>query len=325
MKVSAPLRWALAVAACLWLAPSPAGAQSYPSRTVVLSVPTPPGGQPDILARLAADRLSKALGQRFVVENKPGANSNISPREVARAAPDGYTLLVASAPFLINPSLYNDLPFDPIRDFVPVAVLGEAPSLLIVHPSVPAKNLKELVEYLRQNSGKPVYASPGAGTSSRLLFERFKRLANVDPGIVPYRGAGPVFNDILAGHVPMTIAQVEVAAAMVKEGRLRALAVSSRERSSLLPDVPTFRELGFPIDVTVWSGLYAPAGTPKEVVELLNGEIGKAFSDPQVREITGKLGITFEPVTSAELGERIKTEIERYREIVKAAGITVEQ
>ncbi|WP_375459684.1 Bug family tripartite tricarboxylate transporter substrate binding protein [uncultured Enterovirga sp.] len=300
-------------------------AQTYPGRTVVLSVPTPPGGQPDILARLVADRLSKALPQRLVVENRAGANSNISPREVARAAPDGHTLLVASAPFLINTSLYTDLAFDPIRDFVPVAMLGAAPSILIVHPSVPAKTLAEFVDYLRQSAGKPIYASPGAGTASRLLFEQFKRLAGVEPGIVPYRGAGPVFNDVLAGHVPMTIAQVEVAAAMVREGRLRALAVSSRERSALLPDVPTFRELGFPIEVTVWSGLYAPAGTPPAIVELLNAETRKALAEPAARDVMGKLGIVSEPLTPAQLGDLVRAEIARYAGIVKAAGITVDQ
>jgi tripartite-type tricarboxylate transporter receptor subunit TctC len=313
------------VFAAIWSAQDASFAQTYPSRPVVMSVPTPPGGQPDILARIVADRLSKAFNQRFLVENKPGANSNISPALVARAAPDGHTLLVASAPFMINPSLYSDLTFDPVKDFVPIAMLGAAPSMLIVHPSVPATTLAEFIDYARKNAGRPIYASPGAGTASRLLFEQFKRLVGIDVGIVPYRGAGPVFNDVLAGHVPMTVAQVEVAAPMVREGRLRALAVTSRERTALLPEVPTFTELGYPLAVTVWSGLFAPAGTPSEIVEKLHAETRKALSDAEVTELLSKLGIVAEPLSSAEVGQLVSSEIARYREIVKAAGVTVEQ
>lgn len=302
-----------------------AAAQTYPSRTVTIVVPTPPGGQPDILARLAADRLSRTLPQRFVVENKPGNNSNIAPTQVARAEPDGHTLLVGSAPFTINPSLYTDLAFDAQRDFVPVAMLGAGPAVLVVNPSVPATTLAEFVAYLRRNPGKPLYGSPGAGTASRLLFERFKRLADFDVGIVPYRGAGPVFNDVLAGHVPFTIAQLEVAAAMAKEGRLRALAVSSRQRTALLPDVPTFAELGYPIDVTVWTALFAPKGTPDAVVQLLNAEIRKAMADPEVTAVLAKLGNVAEPLSGAEVGGLLARDIAHYREIVKTAGVTVDQ
>jgi tripartite-type tricarboxylate transporter receptor subunit TctC len=288
-------------------------------------VATPPGGQPDILARLIADRLSRAFPYRFIVENRVGANGNLAPAHVARQAPDGHTLFVGSAPFLINPSLYADLSFDVFRDFKPIAYLGAAPTALIVHPSFPASTLAEFIDHVRKNPGRPWYASPGAATASRITFELFKRQANVDIGIVPYRGAGPVFNDVLAGHVPITLAQPEVAAAMVQEGRLRALAVSSKERAPLLPNTPTFRELGYPIVRTVWSGLFAPAGTPDGVVQRLNAEARKALAEPDVIDILNKLGLVVEPMSPEELGRLVASEVASYAEIVKAAGITAEQ
>jgi tripartite-type tricarboxylate transporter receptor subunit TctC len=307
------------------LASAGAVAQDYPTRLVTVVVPTPPGGQPDILARLIADRLSRAFPYRFIVENRAGANGNLAPAHVAKQAPDGHTLLVASAPFLINPSLYPDLPFDVFRDFRPIAFLGAAPTALIVHPSFPAKTLTEFIEHVRKNPGKPWYASPGAATASRITFELFKRQAKIDVGIVPYRGAGPVFNDVLAGHVPMTIAQPEVVAAMVQEGRLRALAVSSSQRAPLLPDVPTYAELGYPIVRTVWSGLFAPAGTPDSVIQRLHAEARKALAEPEVLAILDKLGMVIEPMSPEQLGQLVASEVASYREIVKEAGITAEQ
>jgi len=307
------------------LASAGAVAQDYPTRLVTVVVPTPPGGQPDILARLIADRLSRAFPYRFIVENRAGANGNLAPAHVAKQAPDGHTLLVASAPFLINPSLYPDLPFDVFRDFKPIAFLGAATTALIVHPSFPAKTLAEFIEHVRKNPGKPWYASPGAATASRITFELFKRQAKIDVGIVPYRGAGPVFNDVLAGHVPMTIAQPEVVAAMVQEGRLHALAVSSSQRAPLLPDVPTYAELGYPIVRTVWSGLFAPAGTPDSVIQRLHAEARKALAEPEVLAILDKLGMVIEPMSPEQLGQLVASEVASYREIVKEAGITAEQ
>jgi tripartite-type tricarboxylate transporter receptor subunit TctC len=304
---------------------SAAAAQDYPSRFVTVVVATPPGGQPDILARLIADRLSRAFPHRFIVENRVGANGNLAPAHVAKQAPDGHTLFVGSAPFLINPSLYPDLSFDVFRDFRPVAFLGAAPTALIVHPGFPAASVAELVEHVRRNPGKPWYASPGAATASRITFELFKRQAKVDIGIVPYRGAGPVFNDVLAGHVPMTFAQPEVAAAMVQEGRLRALAVTSKARAPLLPDTPTFLELGYPIVRTVWSGLFAPAGTPDGIVQRLNVEVRKALGEPEVLDILNKLGLVVEPMSPDELGRLVASEVASYRDIVKEAGISAEQ
>jgi tripartite-type tricarboxylate transporter receptor subunit TctC len=316
------LAWVLGV---LMLASTAAVAQGYPTRIVTVVVATPPGGQPDILARLIADRLSRAFPYRFIVENRVGANGNLAPAHVAKQAPDGHTLFVGSAPFLINPSLYGDLSFDVFRDFKPIAFLGAAPTALIVNPSFPAKTLAELVDHVRKNPGQPWYASPGAATASRITFELFKRQANIDVAIVPYRGAGPVFNDVLAGHVPMTIAQPEVVAAMVQEGRLRALAVSSKDRAPLLPDVPTYGELGYPIVRTVWSGLFAPAGTPESIIQRLNAEARKALTEPEVRDILDKLGIVVDPMTPDQLGQLVASEVASYREIVKAAGITAEQ
>jgi tripartite-type tricarboxylate transporter receptor subunit TctC len=180
-------------------------------------------------------------------------------------------------------------------------------------------------EHVRKNPGKPWYASPGAATASRITFELFKRQAKIDVGIVPYRGAGPVFNDVLAGHVPMTIAQPEVVAAMVQEGRLRALAVSSSQRAPLLPDVPTYAELGYPIVRTVWSGLFAPAGTPDSVIQRLHAAARKALAEPEVLAILDKLGMVIEPMSPEQLGQLVASEVASYREIVKEAGITAEQ
>ena len=315
----------LVIVALIAVLPLAAGAQDYPTRTVVMAVPTPPGGQPDILARLVADRLSRVFPHRFIIENRAGANGNLAPAFVAKAAPDGHTLLVASAPFLINPSLYADLSFDVFRDFKPIAYLGSAPAVLTVNPNFPPKSLAEFIDYVKKNPGKPWYASPGAATASRITFELFKRQAGIDVGIVPYRGAGPVFNDVLAGHVPFTIAQPEVVAAMVEAGRLRALAVSSRQRTRLLPEVPTFTELGYPIVRTVWSGLFAPAGTPDAVIERLNTEVRKALADPEVKQTLDKLGILVEDMTPKQLGELVSDEVSKYAEIVKQAGITPEQ
>jgi tripartite-type tricarboxylate transporter receptor subunit TctC len=309
----------------LAIASGAALAQDYPTRVVTVVVATPPGGQPDILARLIADRLSRAFPYRFIVENRVGANGNLAPAHVAKQAPDGHTLFVGSAPFLINPSLYPDLTFDVFRDFRPIAFLGAAPTALIVHPGFPARSVAELVEHVRRNPGKPWYASPGAATASRITFELFKRQAKVDIGIVPYRGAGPVFNDVLAGHVPMTFAQPEVAAAMVQEGRLRALAVTSKERAPLLPQTPTFLELGYPIVRTVWSGLFAPAGTPDGIVQRLNLEVRKALGEPEVVDLLNKLGLVVEPMSPDELGRLVASEVASYRDIVKEAGISAEQ
>lgn len=319
------LRLLASVLSLLAVANVAAPAQDYPTRVVTVVVATPPGGQPDILARLIADRLSRAFTHRFIVENRVGANGNLAPAHVAKQTPDGHTLFVGSAPFLINPSLYPDLSFDVFRDFRPIAYLGAAPTALIVHPSFPARSVTELVEHVRQNPGKPWYASPGAATASRITFELFKRQAKVDIGIVPYRGAGPVFNDVLAGHVPMTFAQPEVAAAMVQEGRLRALAVTSKKRAPLLPDTPTFLELGYPIERTVWSGLFAPAGTPAGIVQRLNVEARKALAEPEVLDLLNKLGVIVEPLSPEQLAQLVASEVASYREIVKAAGITAEQ
>jgi len=197
--------------------------------------------------------------------------------------------------------------------------------VLTTNPAFPPKTLPEFIEYVKKNPGRPWYASPGAATASRITFELFKRQAGLDVGIVPYRGAGPVFNDVLAGHVPFTIAQPEVVAAMVNDNRLRALAVSSSERAPLLPDVPTFTELGYPIVRTVWSGLFAPTGTPERVVERLHEEVRKALLEPQVKETLARLGLAVHDMTPAELGKLVAEEVAAYSEIVKQAGITAEQ
>ncbi len=320
------LRWLMAVAALAAAAtcaaqPAP---EAYPSRPVHIIVPFGAGGPGDVFARLLAQKLGENLGRNFLVENHPGAGGTIGTAVAARAAPDGYTLVVISSTFMINASLYPKLPYDTIRDFAPITIAATTPNVLIVHPSVPAHSVKELVELIRARKYDN-YAMGGAGTPSNVSAELFRLALDLDLTPIPFNGGGPAIASVIAGHTPISFSALAPAAPGIKAGLLRALAVTSRTRSSVLPAVPTLAEAGFPDQENdTPQGILAPAGTPRPIIDLLNREIAKVMASPDVRE--RMLAIGFEPLVTApeEFAERIRIDIPRLGRIVREAHIKPE-
>lgn len=317
---------AAVVAIGIVVASSAVHAQEYPSRTVRVVVPQPPGGGTDTIARLIADRLSKQLGQAFIVENRPGAGTLVGTEVVARAAPDGYTLLVGlNGNMAVNPSLYKNLSYDPIRDFTPVAMLANYPFLLVVNKDLPAKSVKDLIAMAKAKPGTVNYASAGNGTGQHLAMELFKMLTGANFTHVPYRGAQAAYIDVFSGQVPIFFDNISTAAAQVKGGMVRALAITTKERSKKLPELPTIAESGIPTyEYHTWFGLWAPNKTPRPIIEKLNTEVRKALSDPDViKNISASSG---EPATMplADIEPFVKAEIAKWAEVVKKAGIKIE-
>ena len=317
---------AAVVAIGIVVASSAVHAQEYPSRTVRIVVPQPPGGGTDTIARLIADRLSKQLGQAFIVENRPGAGTLVGTEVVARAAPDGYTLLVGlNGNMAVNPSLYKNLSYDPIRDFTPVAMLANYPFLLVVNKDLPAKSVKDLIAMAKAKPGTVNYASAGNGTGQHLAMELFKMLTGANFTHVPYRGAQAAYIDVFSGQVPIFFDNISTAAAQVKGGMVRALAITTKERSKKLPELPTIAESGIPTyEYHTWFGLWAPNKTPRPIIEKLNTEVRKALSDPDViKNISASSG---EPATMplADIEPFVKAEIAKWAEVVKKAGIKIE-
>jgi tripartite-type tricarboxylate transporter receptor subunit TctC len=316
-----------AVAALLLvLTAHPAGAQSaYPNRPVRILVGFPPGTAPDLSARVLATKFSESFGTPFVVENITGAGSNIATDRVAKATPDGYTLLMGGNPSLvINPSLYDKLPFDPIKDFAPISQVFVAANVLVVPPDLPAKTLAELVALAKAQPGKLTYGHAGVGTSQHLAGELFKYVAKVDVQPVAYRGSTAVMPDLLAGRVTMFFGNVVNVMPLVKEGKLRAFAVTSLKRTPLAPDLPTFNESGFPgFEAVPWYGLVAPAGTPADVIEKLHRETVKTLAMADVRKQFADLGLDPIGNTPAEFADIIKTETPQWAKVIKDAGIKV--
>jgi tripartite-type tricarboxylate transporter receptor subunit TctC len=300
----------------------PASAQNYPARAIRLVVPQSPGGSTDQVARPLAKLLGDALGQAVVVDNRAGAGSVIGTDIVAKSAPDGYTLLAVAASFTISPALYKQLPFDPERDFAPVTLLSAFPNVLVVHSSLPVTSVSELFSYLKKNPGKANYSSSGIGTGTHLSTELLKHLAGIDMVHVPYKGGAPSINALLAGEVQVTLATISTALPHVKSGRLRALAVTSRQRVSALPDVPTLDESGVKgYEYSSWIGLLAPAKTPRAIIEKLAVESARAARTPEMRAILALEGA--EPVGSSpdEFAAQIRAELSRWSKLVGAAGI----
>ncbi len=317
---------AAVVAINLVVATSAVHAQEYPSRTVRIVVPQPPGGGTDTIARLIADRLSKQLGQTFIVENRPGAGMNVGTEAAARADADGYTLLVGlNGNMAVNPSLFSTLRYDPIRDFTPVAMLANYPFLLVVNKDLPAKSVKDLIALAKAKPGTINYASAGNGTGQHLAMELFKMLTGAKFTHVPYRGAQAAYIDVFSGQVPIFFDNISTAAAQVKGGMVRALAITTKERSKKLPDLPTVAESGIPnFEYHTWFGLWAPSKTPRPIIEKLNAEVRKALSDPDViKNISASSG---EPSTMplADIEPFVKAEIAKWAEVVKKAGIKIE-
>jgi tripartite-type tricarboxylate transporter receptor subunit TctC len=311
------------VGALLALVCSVCAAQPYPAKPIHLVVAFPPGGPVDIAVRLITPKLTELLGQPIVVENRAGAGGNLPTAQVAKSTPDGYTLLAHSASYAINPSLWTNPGYDAEKDFVPVAVLGAQPNLIVVTDSFPAKTLAELIAMARKE--RLAYASPSSGTTAHLTAENLFRLqAKVDILHVPFKGAGPAVSAVVAGQPPIGSLGAAGPIAQIKAGRLRALAVSSAKRIPALPDVPTLTELGYPIDDAVWIGLFAPAGTPREVLETLNGAVRKVMESPDLRERYIALGFEPQGAPLAETAQYVRAEIAKWARVVQATGAKAE-
>lgn len=284
----------------------------FPQRPVTLVVPTPPGGSTDFTARLIVEPLTRALGQPVIVDNKPGASGNIGNQFVARAKADGHTLLMAYSGYQVgNPHLFKDTGWDPIKDFVPVAMVTRAPQVFAIHHALPVNSLQELIAFAKKNPGKLNYASSGNGSIQHIAGELFKQLTGTFITHIPYRGSGPAVQDLLAGTVDLHITTPASVVSHIKSGRLRALAVTSPKRLASLPDVPTATEAGLKgYDLDSWFALYAPAGTPPAVVQQLNAEVNKILQMPEVRKKAEDSGTSVEAFTPAQLGEFTRKELD---------------
>jgi len=299
-----------------------AQAQDYPSRTVRIVLPFSAGGSSDPVARLIARHLTAALGQPFVVENRPGAGGNLGSDLVAKAAPDGYTLLFTAGSTAINPSLYSKLPFDPVRDFDPVIHVATLSGILVAHPSVPAANVKELIQVARSKPGGVTYASAGSGTVPHLAGEMFRAAAKAEMTHVPYKGSNPALTDLIGGQVQVMFANMPGTLQHVKAGRLKVLAVTGAKRSELLPDVPTIAESGLAgYDAPNWYGVFAPAGTPDAIVARLNAEINKAMATPEFLDHMRLEGAEAIGGSPAQFRSFFRGEMDRWAPVVKSAGV----
>jgi tripartite-type tricarboxylate transporter receptor subunit TctC len=297
----------------------------YPMRPVRIIVPFAPGGPSDALARILAQKLTDNLGKTFYVENHAGVGGNVGMGLAANSPADGYTFLVVSSSFVVNPSLYTQVPYDPFKSFTPITLAAASPQVLMVHPSVPARTVQELVALVRSNPGKHSIASPGTGTTGHLACEMFRLSLNLDLVHVPFNGAGPLITSTIGGHTTIAISALPPAAPHIKSGTLRALAVTSAKRSPAFPDVPTLAETGIPDQESdVIQGFLAPAGTPKEIIDLLHREIVKIIALPDVQERFVALG--FNPVanTPTEFAALIKLEVAKWGKIVREAKIKAE-
>ncbi len=315
-----------ALAALAALAIAGAAYADYPDKPIRLVVPFPPGGGADNLARTIVPKASQILGQPIVIENKPGAGGNIGAAEVARAAPDGYTLLQGTnGTHGINHALYANPGFDPLKDFVPIARWTVIPAMLVIHPSLPANNVKELVAYLKANPGKVSFASAGNGTTSHLAGVRFAQLAGVDIQHIPFKGGGPALAGVLSGQVPLMIDLMVSVYPQVKGGKLKGLAVSTKERVPTVPDVPTLDESGVTgFDIAASDGVYAPAGTPAAIVDKLNAAFRQALEDPQVRESLMSRGAFPMPGPPSDLARHVAAEYPMWIKLVKDSGAKVD-
>ena len=317
------MRLLLALASLLVLA-LPAHAQSYPSRPIRIVVPFGPGGFTDVVARILQKELGASIGQPIIVENKPGAGSTIGTSEVAKAKPDGYTLVMISTTHVITPHLYKEMPYDPIRDFTPVMKLGEGPYVLVTHTSLPVKNVAELIALAKAEPGKIDYASSGNGSSQHLVGALFVTMAGAPMNHVPYKGSSGAMNDLLGGQVKVSFVGMPNALPNLASGKLRALAVSTRKRSADLPDVPTLDEAGVPgYDATIWLALLAPPGTPRDVVQKLNVEVARVLSTPDSRKLMSSAGVDVATSTPEDLAKLMQSELDRWGKVVRETGATV--
>jgi tripartite-type tricarboxylate transporter receptor subunit TctC len=311
-------------AASLPILPRIARAQAYPSRPVHIILGFPAGGSSDVIGRLMAQRLSERLGKPFVFDNRPGAGSNLGAQVVARAAPDGYTLLWATSANAINATLYDNLTFNFIRDFTPVASVFRVPNVLEVHPSIPASTVPEFIAYSKANPGKINMASGGNGSTAHVTGELFKMMAGIDLRHVPYRGTAPALIDLLSGQVQAMFDLMSTSIEHIRAGRLRALAVTTATRSEALPDIPTVSEFLPGYEAGTWNGIVAPANTPAGIVDKLNAEINTGLADPRIKARLANLGASGLAGSPAEFGKLIGDETEKWTKVIKFAGIKSE-
>jgi len=318
--------WAAGVAtfAATWFCGA-ALAQTYPDRPIRVIVPFPPGQASDTIMRLVGERLARSLGQPVLVDNKPGAGGNIGSDAGAKSAPDGYTLTVATAALPISKHVYRKLPFDPARDFAPITLMTITPLVLVTRPDLAVKSVADLVEQAKKNPGKLTFASSGPGTSHQLSGELFKTLAGVDMLHIPYKGSPPAHIDLMAGTVDIMFDNIVPVSPHIKQGKLKALAVTTRTRAAALPDVPTMAESGFAnFEAVAWFGLLAPAGTPKPIVERLNREVVAILNTTDIKQRLAGMGATTVADTPEEFGRFLNAEIDKWAPIVKRAQIELE-
>ncbi|WP_144634800.1 Bug family tripartite tricarboxylate transporter substrate binding protein [Bordetella genomosp. 13] len=320
------IRYARAAAASLGLLISASALAEFPERPIVVTVPVPPAGIIDQVTRIITPAMSKRLGQTIVVENRPGASGNIAANSVARAHPDGYTLLSGYSMFHVgNPVMFKNIDWDPVRDFSPVAMLVVSPHVVAVHPSVPVSTLKEYVDYARSHPGKLNYATSGNGSVPHVGMELFKQTNQIQVVHVPYKGAGPAVQDVLAGNVESIVATLPSVASFIKAGKLRALAVASKTRSPLLPDVPTAAEAGFPgFELEAWVAFFAPAKTPQPVIDKLSAAVNDALKDPAVAKSLDAAGASPSYLSPADLARQVDADIARWQPVIRNANIKVD-
>lgn len=325
MKVSARCVL-IAVALAAAIAAQPLRAQTYPVKPIRVIVPYSPGGTADLLGRGIAQKLSLSLGQQVIVENRTGAGGGIGADLVAKSKADGYTLLLGTiATHAINPNLYPDNPYDPVKDFAPVVLVATMPNLLVVNPSVPAKNVRELIALAKAKPGELAFASAGSGTTQHLSGELFKKMAGVDLLHIPYKGNAPAVTDLVGGQVQVMFDNIPISLQQVRAGKLRALAVTGPKRSPVLPDVPTIAEAALPgYSVTSWFALFAPAGAPPSIVSRLNEETNKALADKALHRQLADQGIEPGGGTAEQLATHIRAELARWKKIVVESGARVE-
>ncbi len=318
--------WKGALAACLVAWAGAPAAQGYPVKPVRLVIPYPPGGGSDTIGRPLGQKLGEGLGQQVVVENRGGANGNIGMEAVARSAPDGYTLVFAlSAQLAINPGLYQKLPYDPLRDFAPITLLGEGGYILVVHPSLPAKSLKDLLALAKARPGQIAYSSSGNGSGGHLAIELLNSMAGIRMLHVPYKGGGPALMDLIAGQVQVLFATQLASWPHIQSGRIRALATSMAKRPASVPDLPTVSEAGLPgYDSGVWYAVLAPAGTPRDIIARVNAEVVRALKQPDYRSLL--VNNTIEPIGSPpeRLTQYIKSELAKWAKVIKSAGVRID-
>jgi tripartite-type tricarboxylate transporter receptor subunit TctC len=320
-----PVRMITVVLCAPLLAAGYATAQVWPTKPVRVVIPWPPGGSNDAVGRIVMQKVSESLGQQFVVDNRPGASGAIGAEPVAKAPPDGYTFMVHSTTHLGNAHLYRKLPYDTLKDFAPVGTLAAQPGALAIHPSLPVKSIKEFIALAKARPGQINYSSSGNGSSPHLSMALLTSMTGIDLVHVPYKGGAPQVTALLGGESQASLATISTVISHVKSGRLRALGVSSVKRSAILPEVPTIAEAGVPgYEMSPWIGVYAPANTPKAIIDKLNAEANKALKHPDVANSLTNQVLDPQPSTPEEFAQRIKVDYEKYGKLIKATGMRID-